>query len=77
MPLFCDGCVYLDPREIHPRTKYHRCLVYKMRVIHGSYHPHLLRCDCCVAVPAYQNPVESGTGEHISQHAHANIKTSA
>ena len=55
---FCPSdCINLDVPEKHPKTDYHRCMKYKTRVIHGGYHPDLLRCAECIAKPSYRmNP---------------------
>ena len=45
---FCGDCHAVDPPEDHPLTKGHICEIYGERIIHGDFHPEILRCIKCV-----------------------------
>jgi predicted dehydrogenase len=43
----CGDCVYIDPKEDHPRTTDHMCTKFNHRLMHGRYHPYFFKLNEC------------------------------
>jgi hypothetical protein len=51
--LFCDGCIKLYLTEekqdlLNKQKDPHLCMEYKEQVIHGLFHPRIMRLDKCI-----------------------------
>ena len=50
--LYCDGCIWLSPTEeeqdnLNKPKPSHRCTRDKQKLLHGGFHPHILRPANC------------------------------
>ena len=43
----CGNCKHIYPKENHPHTKGHICCLYSDILLHGNYHPDLVKCSTC------------------------------